>query len=62
MQIISCTPNYVCLRLDFCYYVATDEGSTEEFIREFKMLRRVGNHTNIINLVGATVKDGTYCA
>lgn len=34
----------------------------EEFVKELKMLQRIGHHQNIISLVGAVVKDGEWRA
>ena len=34
----------------------------EEFVKELKMLQRIGRHPNIICLVGAVVKDGEWGA
>ena len=37
---------------------ATRLDALEEFVKELKMLQRIGQHRNIISLVGAVIKDG----
>ena len=32
----------------------------EEFVKELKMLQRIGQHKNIISLVGGVIKDGEW--
>ena len=51
----------VCPTSCVCVFVCVDGihlDALEEFVKELKMLQRIGQHQNIISLVGAVVKDG----
>ena len=54
----------LCLRVCLSSGVCADAShldALEEFVKELKMLQRIGQHRNIISLVGAVVKDGEWC-